>query len=145
MKILRRRFFTALFPAVPRSFPGRRALRTVVRAVHILAGGVYVGGHVFAQPPAALEAWFLAAVASGLLLLAADIHASCAVLVELRGLMVLAKLALLFCVALCPGYAVPLLFMVVLVGAISSHAPREFRHRLVFMRDRVVVDRAGGK
>ena len=36
-----------LFPDEPRSFPGRRSLRTGLRAAHIFTSGVLVGGHVF--------------------------------------------------------------------------------------------------
>jgi len=105
---------------------------------------VLLGGHVFAQPEAALLPWALAAVGTGLALFATDLHASCAILFELRGAVVLLKLLLTALVAALPEYAVPLLGAVLMIGAWSSHMPGYLRHRLWLLDERVQPDRRRG-
>ncbi len=133
-----------LFPDPPRDFPLRRALRALLRALHILAGGVLLGGYVFTAPADALELWWIATVVSGGLLLATDLHASCALLLEVRGVIVAGKLLLLLLVPLAGAYATVVLSAVLMIGAIGSHMPGRYRHRLLFLRDRLTADRRRG-
>ena len=117
-----------LLPDPPRGLRHRRALRIGCRTLHILSMGVYLGGVVFAVSPAALHPWFLAVLASGIALLALDLHESCAVLGEARGLATLAKLALLTAAQYWSVAAQPLLLAALVTGSVSSHMPREWRH-----------------
>lgn len=134
--IVRGRCISALFPPAPRDFPFRRAVRIGLRALHILTAGTLLGGHIFAQPPDVLLPWLAGAVLTGILLLATDLHASCAFLLEARGVAVLVKLAVLGLVAVFPDAAVALLVAVVLIGAVSSHLPKRYRHRVVLGGER---------
>lgn len=118
--------------------------RTVLRAVHILCGGVLLGGYVFTVGATALHLWWFATVISGGLLLATDLHATCAALLEVRGLVVVAKLVLLLALPAAGEHATWLLAIVLLVGAISSHLPGRYRHMVVFLRDRVTIDTRKG-
>lgn len=138
------RAWSILFPAQPRNFPLRRGIRTILRALHILATGVLLGGHVFDQPPDILVVWLWGSVVSGLLLFATDLHASCAVIFELRGMAVFVKLLLLILVPFMWESRVPLLVASLLIGAVSSHVPRTYRHRLLFFKDKFVVDERRG-
>ncbi len=136
--------FSALFPDTPREFPLRRSVRTTLRTAHILAAGTLLGGHVFNQPATALEPWLVATVASGLVLLATDLHASLAVLFELRGLGMVLKLVL---VALVPAFwdaRLPLLVAALIIGVVVSHLPKRYRHALWLLRGRIVPDRRSG-
>ena len=125
----RRDFSAALFPSSPRGFPYRRTVRIGFRAFHILSAGILLGGHVFEQPTTDLEPWLTAAVVTGVLLFATDLHASCAILFEVRGIAVLVKLGVLGLVAVLPQHAVALLVSVMFIGAVSSHLPKRYRHR----------------
>ncbi len=133
-----------LFPAVPRTFPWRRGVRTVLRAAHILAGGVLVGGVLFDQPPEVLSPWVHGTVVSGALLLATDLHASLAVLCEVRGASVLAKLGLTALVPVLWEARLELLTAALLLGAISSHMPGRYRHRVLFLHGRIAPDTRRG-
>lgn len=144
MSMNRARLFDILFPPGPRDFPFRRGLRGVLRALHILTAGILVGGHVFAQPQALLMPWLAGAVVTGTLLLLSDLHASFAIVVETRGLVMLVKLFLLGLIAVWPDAAVGLLVVVMLIGAVSSHLPKRQRHKLLFLQDRIVSDRRSG-
>jgi hypothetical protein len=133
-----------LFPPEPRGFPGRRTVRALLRAAHTLAGGVLLGAHLFDLPPAVASPWLWATLATGLAFLAIDLHASCAILLELRGLLILLKLALTGLVAVFPGQAVALLGAVLVAGSIGSHLPGRFRHHVWWPGVAVKVDSRTG-
>ena len=136
--------WSILFPAQPRTFPYRRTIRICLRTLHILTTGVLLGGHMFDQPPEVLLAWLWGSIVSGLLLFATDLHASCAVLIELRGMAVFVKILLLLLVPFMWEFRVPLLIASLIIGAVSSHIPRTYRHRLLFLKDKIVVDERRG-
>lgn len=138
------RILEKLFPDPPRDFPLRRVVRAMLRAAHILTGGVLLGGYIFAAPDQALRFWWTATVASGLALFATDLHASFAALVEVRGAVVLVKLALLLLLPIAGTYATWVLAVVLVIGAVSSHLPGRVRHRALFLRTRVAVDTRRG-
>ena len=125
------RTFYLLFPNVPREFPHRRTLRIALRTAHILATGVFLGGHFFAVDPDLLEPWLWFSVTSGLLLFATDLHASLITLFEVHGAMTLLKIALLMAVPLFWQHRVTLLITILCIGSISSHMPGRVRHRLL--------------
>jgi hypothetical protein len=121
-----------LFPDPPRAFPGRRLLKIVLRGVHAVCASLCLGAYAF--DAASRVPWLLAAIFSGLLLLALDLHESAAFLLEVRGAVVLGKLVAL---AFLPQGGAWLLAAIVLVSVVSSHAPSHVRHRVLFARGRV--------
>ena len=133
-----------LFPATPRSFPGVRAVRMTLRALHILVAGTLLGGHLLGQSQEVLLPWLVATVISGGLLLALDLYATFAVLCEVRGLIVIVKCLLTALVALLWQARVVLLLLVLALGVYGSHMSGKLRHHLLWMRDRVEVDRSKG-
>ena len=128
---------SALFPDPPRELPGQRGIKIALRAVHVLCAGVLTATYLLdlgAEPEpiaAAREAWFSATIASGGAILALDLYQSAAFLLQVRGAVLLAKLA---CVASlgalgdAAGYA---LAGVVLVSVVSSHAPSRWRYKVL--------------
>ena len=65
---------------------------------------------------------------------------------QVRGLMTMAKLALICSVPLAWDYRLPILLAVVVVGSIGSHMPGRFRHYSVVYRQVIHdVSGAGGK
>ena len=116
----------------------------MLRTLHILATSVLLGGHIFDQPPDMLVPWLWGSVISGLLLFATDLHASCAVLFELRGMAVFIKILLLLLIPFMWESRVQLLIASLIIGAVSSHIPRTYRHRLFFLKDKIIVDERRG-
>jgi hypothetical protein len=102
-----------------------------MRSLHILATGVLLGGYIFNQPAAVLEPWLIAAVATGLLLLAIDLHASTVVLFEARGIFLIIKLLLLLLLPVMWDLRVTILTIVLFIGAAGSHMPKRHRHRVL--------------
>jgi len=123
-----------LFPDPPRAFPGRRAVKICLRALHVLCAGVLTGGALLGTAP---PAWLWATLCTGTAILLLDLHESAAFLLEVRGLIVVAKLVLVGCLPLF-GPATPWVLVAILLGSvISSHAPASVRHRVVLGRGRV--------
>lgn len=133
-----------LFPSTPRSIPYGRGIRTLLRASHILTTGILLGGHVFDQPQQILMPWLWGSIVSGLLLFATDIYASCAIIFEARGMAIFTKLLLMLLIPFMWESRVSLLVAILLIGAVSSHLPRTYRHRVLFFEDRIVVDQRRG-
>ncbi|MBI2185976.1 MAG: hypothetical protein HYU37_02495 [Acidobacteria bacterium] len=133
-----------LFPDTPRDFPLRRALRTALRTLHILATGVLLGGHIFGQPEERLFGWLVGSVASGVILLATDLHATFAFLLQVRGLLVLVKVVLTAMVFFFWEARVPLLVAVLALGAAGSHMPGSLRHRLIVGQGKFIGDQRSG-
>jgi hypothetical protein len=57
-------------------------------------------------------------------------HASLAIVFEIRGIAVSVKLPLLPVVPLMWNFGAPLSIVIVIIGSVSSHVPRNYRHRL---------------
>ena len=133
-----------LFPSIPRDFPFRRNIRNLLRALHILFTGILIGGLVFQQAVTALEPWLYAAVLSGLLLLATDLYAGIAVLFEVRGLLIMLKIGLLFLIPLFWDFRVLLLICIVFISVFGSHMSKRYRHKVLFFSDQVTPDERNG-
>lgn len=133
-----------LFPSEPRDFPQRRNLRTLLRALHILAGGVLLGGHIFHQPEPILMPWLWFAVGTGVALLVSDLYASFSIILEMRGLIITIKLLLLAIAAIYPETITVALITIIMIGGVSSHMPGSFRHRVLFLKGRFTSDCRSG-
>ena len=109
-----------------RDSESERWLSVLLRSLH-LAGVVWLGAAVLGAPAGHRGAALLV-LASGLLMLAMDLRAGRIALRELAGAAVLLKLALVAWMALDAGVAVPIFWALVLGSAVTSHAPKGFRH-----------------
>ena len=115
-------------PATDRPITWRRAVDIALRTVHIAAAGVLVGGHVFGVTAPELVAALYATIGSGAGLVVTEVWHSRHWPYQVRGLMVLLKLAILCLVCAWWGARVGILLAVLAVGAIGSHVPRLYRH-----------------
>lgn len=138
------RIYSVFFPSEPRDFPLRRSIRTLLRALHIFSTGTLLAGYIFNQPITILEPWLWASVITGLLILATDVHASMAVLFELRGLAVIIKIVLLLLALVLVEIRIQLLLIILLIGVFSSHMPKRYRHKVFLIDKRVIPDERSG-
>ena len=125
---------TLLFPDEPRDFRGRRALKIFLRAVHVLCAGVLLGAYVF---DAGAGHWLWAAIGTGTMILLLDLHETAAFVLQVRGLIVVTKIALVAALPLFRGSEAWLLGLILVGSVMSSHAPARFRHHQIFGRGRV--------
>ncbi|MFO1273225.1 MAG: hypothetical protein U1F50_16375 [Rubrivivax sp.] len=103
----------------------RRWLGIAARAGH-LAAVALLAAQLHGAPGAAAGGWLT--LLTGLALLGAELADGRARLDELAGAWVLAKLALVAAGLAWPAAALPLFWAMLVVSAVISHAPREWRH-----------------
>jgi hypothetical protein len=127
----------------PRPVPAIRLLRTTLRTLHLIAFGALYGGHLYGVPPDRLEAALVATVASGGAFMALEIFRAPIWLFQVRGVATLAKIGLLATVAAVWELRIPLLTLVLIIGAVSSHMPGRWRYHSV-LHGRVVGPRETG-
>ncbi len=138
------KFITVVFPQAPRDFAYRRLIRSALRATHIACTGILLGAYIFQQPVSTLEAWLFFSVLTGLLIMATDLHASAAVLFEVRGLVVLIKVGLLCALPVYPQLSIPLLLIALFIGVFASHMPKRYRHKILFFNKYFLPDHRSG-
>ena len=138
------RLLAFLFPEQPREFPYRMTVRISLRALHIMTTGVLLGGYIFHQPTTDLEPWLWVAILSGLMILLTDIYSSFGVLFEVRGIVVLIKILLLSLITVFWEQRIFLLVLILFIGAISSHMPNRYRHKVLFFESAIHPDQRSG-
>ncbi len=73
-----------------------------------------------------------------------DLYASFAVLLEWRGLAMMAKIGGLLLLPVADGFEIALLVGILVIGSVSSHLSRKFRHRTWLKVPQVIVDTRRG-
>jgi len=122
-----------------------RAWNITARTAHLAAMGVLLGGHAFDLPREGLFGGLWATVLSGLVLAALEAEGRFTWFHQGRGLMTLAKLALLFAVPFLWerwGWRLAVLLAVVSLGSVGSHMPARFRYYSV-LRGEVIRPGSG--
>jgi biotin transporter BioY len=88
-----------------------------------------IGGHAYGAAPEALFPWLLAAVASGVGLMVTEVLAwGLHWFGMAKGVSVVAKLVLLLVIPFAWGARVPILLVVLVASAVTSHMPARFRN-----------------
>lgn len=126
-----------IFPQEPRRLPGHRAIKIVLRGLHTLAAGVFCGAWLFEVPAASREFTLALVVASGLSMLLIDLFESGAFLLQVRGFVLIAKVAALLCLPLYGANTGVVLSCVFVIAVISSHAPSKVRYFVVVGRGKI--------
>lgn len=118
-----------LFPQPARHFPGQRVYRITLRTAHLVSIALLTGSVLQGASAAALEPLYWATLASGGLYIVQELWSSTFYwLLQMKGLIVVLKLAMLGVAWERPAIALPVLVAAVVLGGISSHMPRRFRH-----------------
>lgn len=105
-----------------------RALDILLRTGHIGVVGVLLGGAIFQAPLPQLHHYAWLAVATGLGLVATELHHSLRWPHEGRGLLALSHMLPLVLLHLWPALCIEMLWLALVIGAIGSHVPRTWRH-----------------
>ena len=127
-----RRWF---LPERMRFLPRSRAMSIALRAVHLAAFGILLGGHTFGVEAERLLVSLYLTILSGLGLMALEIYAvGLYWLILGKGIMVLVKLGLLLLIPFFWEARVALLLLVVGIASVGSHMPARYRHYSLFHR-----------
>ncbi|HUJ25532.1 MAG TPA: hypothetical protein VLW85_05920 [Myxococcales bacterium] len=109
--------------------PGwQRAAEVGIRALHIVAMGIVLGGIAAGGTWQTLRVFIVATLSSGVLLLAASLAWGCLRFTQGSGAALLVKLALLGLGNLFEGARLEWYVAATLVTSIGSHMPRSWRH-----------------
>jgi hypothetical protein len=112
----------------PAGWPRRRTWNIAFRTLHIVAAGALFGGHVFDVPPDRLLGWLLLTLATGAVLILLEAYPHIHWCYEARGVMTLAKLALMASIPWLWEYRAAILVVVIVLASVGSHMPRKWRH-----------------
>lgn len=124
-----------------RSF--RRWLGVMLRTLHLLGVCGLMGGVLFRGEAVEWLPYLQLTLVSGIALMLTEIWENPGFLYEVRGAVLGLKFALLGIMALAPDLALPILIAVVVVSGVTSHAPKNFRHRLL-VKQLSVAQRGAG-
>lgn len=131
------------FPDPPRELRGERILRTTLRTIHLAAMGILLGGHVFGVDAPRLLPWLWLTIGTGGTFAALEMYGSCTWLFQVRGVLFLAKIALLCLVPVFWEQRVWFLVAVLVIGSAGSHLPARFRCHSMLFRNLPCADRRG--
>ena len=110
------------------SFPGLRPLRTAIRAAHMVAVAAFYGGHVYGVSSGRLAVAVAAVVATGVAFVILEVLRAPVWVVQVRGLAVYVKAALMAAVSAGAPASVPLLTLALVIGVVASHMPARYRY-----------------
>ncbi len=119
-----------------------RALNIGFRTAHLGAMGILLGGHAFDLAPERLVVSLWLTIGTGVALAATESGGRLLWFQQVRGLMTMAKLALLCTVLLAWDHRLPILLAVLVVASVGSHMPGRYRYYAVIRR-RVIQDAWG--
>ncbi len=116
-------------PQQKRSLPGKRWISIILRSLHLVGIAGLGGAYLFSQPEPVWFPYLIVGVGSGALMVAKELYVDAIWLYQLRGQLVLFKLALLM-----TGFywfAQPqawIYILVILISGVISHAPGKVRY-----------------
>lgn len=117
-----------LFPRVSRNFPGMRWVNILLRTVHLIGVAGLAGAYLYAAAPELWRPYLWLTLLSGLGLIGVSLYSSGVWLVQLRGLVILFKLLLLFLMLLWPVFRLELGLAVIILSSVIAHAPGALRY-----------------
>jgi hypothetical protein len=122
----------------------KRWTKISLRTLHLLGVAGVGGGVLFKiDEQLWLNYWWLA-LASGILLMMIDIISNPVWIVQLRGMVIFAKLVLLVFMVKYPDWAASLLIIIIVVSGVISHAPAKIRYYSLYHR-RVIESASDSK
>lgn len=128
--------------SLPPALPGSllrllqgRAWNVAFRTAHIAATGVLLGGHAFGVPKDRLMTSLYLSLGTGVVLALSEAGGGLLWFHQVRGLMTLAKLALIALVPVFWTVRFAILLAVVVIASVGSHMPARFRYYSILYRE----------
>lgn len=133
----RTKLFRALVPDTPRGFPGQRWVRISLRTLHLIGVAGLGGGFLYGAEPAMWMPYLWLTVATGMAMVIVELCSTGLWLIQVRGMSVVIKLALVAWLLRTEHLELPLMITVIVISGVVSHAPAGVRYFSVFHRRRV--------
>lgn len=116
-----------LIPDQPRRFVGQRWLNIALRSLHLLGIAGVAGGFLFAVEAEQWQRFWQLSLLTGFALMALYVWATARWLVQLKGVVILLKLLLLWWASNSVEWQAELFMLVIVLSAVIAHAPGEIR------------------
>jgi hypothetical protein len=117
----------ALFPSRPRHFPGQRWVNIALRSAHLVGVAGIGGGFLFTPDEVAWEAYWHLTWVTGGALSALYLWTTFAWILELKGLAIVFKTALLPVAVVIPEIRAESFVLVIAISGVIAHAPARVR------------------
>ncbi|EIJ36365.1 hypothetical protein Thini_3865 [Thiothrix nivea DSM 5205] len=121
-----------LFPSKPRSYPGDRWVNIIVRSLHLVGVAGIGGGFLFDLPESRYLPFWHLAISTGCVLVLLYVWENGRWLLQLKGVAIMAKLALLVLASLLPAWRAELFAAVIVISGVIAHAPGKLRGYSLF-------------
>ena len=118
-------------------FAGKRLLKISLRALHLVGLAGFAGGIMLGILPSELKLWWHLLLASGIGLIILDVLSNLIWLIQLRGILIAAKLMVLGGVWWWPDHAPMIVIGLILLSAVVAHAPSGLRYWSVVHRKKM--------
>jgi hypothetical protein len=130
-----------LFPRQSRQFAGKRTCKVGLRTLHLFGIAGSGGAFLYPMPESGWLTFLWLTLVSGTLMMLIELWSHGIWLLQLRGLLILLKLGMLgFCLVL-PASADPwLLFGVIAISGVISHASSRQRYYSPFYGRKITLD-----
>ncbi len=116
----------------------KRWTKISLRTLHLLSVAGVGGGILFGLEKSLwLNYWWLA-MGTGILMMLIDVISNPVWLVQIRGVTVFVKLALLVMMVMFPAWDSTLLVMIIIMSSVISHAPGKLRYYSVYHRKVII-------
>ena len=122
----------------------KRWTKISLRTLHLLGVAGVGGGVLFGLDEQLWRNYWWLALASGILLMLMDVIPNPLWMVQVRGLVIFAKLVLLVFMVKYPDWAASLLIIIIVVSGVISHAPAKIRYYSLYHR-RVIESASDSK
>lgn len=119
----------------------KRWTKISLRTLHLLAVAGVGGGILFTLDKDIWIIYWWLAMASGALMMLLDITSNPVWLVQIRGLVIMAKLVLLAFLGSYPAWDTTLLIVIIVVSGVISHAPGKLRYYSVYHKKIITSDK----
>lgn len=116
----------------PRTFPGRRWVMTGLRSAHLVGVGGIGGAYLYEGPREIWMPFLVLTLVSGILMTALELWSSRYWLVEVRGLAIAIKIALLGLVRVIDQFEAIAFIVAIVISGVVAHAPAAVRYYSVW-------------
>ncbi|MEH6471066.1 MAG: hypothetical protein V7752_07440 [Halopseudomonas sp.] len=129
------------FPARSRQFAGKRWCKIALRTLHLFGIAGIGGAYLYQAPEQDWMPFLWLTLSTGGLMVLVELWSHCIWILQVRGLAILCKLTLLGIAAGLPtDYDPWLLFVVIMISGIISHAPSRQRYYSPFYGRKITLD-----
>jgi hypothetical protein len=129
--------FRLIFPAANRTFLGKRWVRICLRTLHLIGTAGVGGGFLYHSPREAWIPYLSLTIISGFGIFLIEVWTNAIWIIQIRGVAVLIKLALLSCLHFYQEWATPALVLSIVISGLISHAPGDVRYYSIFHRKKL--------